>query len=185
MFVYLSFLRPPPLHAKPNVQIAFNAQIANDLRTELWKDPVDVYYHWISPSSRTRNEKLFTWKQKAAYKILSVNPPPITSNNRKWALCLNTRVSVSSDSTINLLGSSAEILPVLSVPIQFELSSSKSPSMNWDWEKKSEEIERVYCVDGDSQIVIREKTSYDLDKVPRGNRIFPFKFTNAQIENLG
>src|ERR1700754_3881602 len=116
MFVYLSFLRPPPLQAKPNAQISIAAQIANDLRTELWESHTDVYYHWVSTTSRTRNVKLFTWKPEDAYKVISVIPPPITANNRKWALCLNARTSITADSPIDLLRL-PEPLPVLSIPI--------------------------------------------------------------------
>jgi hypothetical protein len=167
MFVYLSFLRPPPLQAKANTQVSIAAQIANDLRTELWESHIDVYYHWVSPTSRTRNVKLFTWKPEGAYKVISVVPPPITANNRKWALCLNTRASMTAGPTIDLLGL-AEPLPVLSIPIQFETSAGKSSSTNRD--KKTEEIERVYRFDGGSHITIREKTAFDLDKVLCGHR---------------
>ena len=163
MFVYLSFLRPPPSHAKADTPISFTPQIANDLRTELWETPIDVYYHWVSPSLRTRNLKLLTWKSQSGYKVVSVNPPPITASNRIWSLCLNTRDSALSDVRIDLRIVTSDPLPVLSAPIQFESSKSKPASLNW--EKKLEEIERIYKFDDTAQIVVREKTAYDLDKV--------------------
>lgn len=163
MFVYISFLRPPPLFSKPSAPISFTAQITNDLRTELWEAPTDVFYYWASQNTRTKNTKLFTWKPDAAYKQLSVNAPPVTPSNRRWTLCLNCRPLETTDGTINLRVTPTEPLPVFSIPIHFEHASHKDSLINF--ERKAEGLGRIYTIEDTVSLLVREKTSFDLDKV--------------------
>ena len=165
MYYYISFLRPPPLHAALSQPISVIPQVANDLRTEPYPDAVEIYYSWrptsssLSPSSPS---KLTTWRQSSAYKEIIVPSPPGLRNGQSWRLSLTPglRVSQRIDLSSQELGQTP--LPVVSMPILFDSRHGKSG--------KQEQIERVYSLPGGSpeelpSFTITEQTSFDLDKV--------------------
>ena len=174
MFFYLSFLRPPPQTSTLSSPIYITPQIANDLRTEIFEDTQDIHYSWLrTPDNNINNwtklVKLTTWRgQSSAYKSLSIPPPPGVRDGQTWRLCL----TANNHSVIDLKGEHTGDMPfpVLSMPISF---SSRS-NLNHNGAAKQEQIERLYKVSGSDSsdsgsthrlLRIKERTSYDLDKV--------------------
>ncbi|KDQ50692.1 hypothetical protein JAAARDRAFT_199686 [Jaapia argillacea MUCL 33604] len=174
MFFYLSFLRPPPTQS-PLSPISITPQIANDLRTELYTNPQDIFYAWSpcsSPSSlptfnkSSRPTKLTTWRHANAYKAISVPPPPGVREGQYWRLilCANALPILSPPHIIPLFqGVSKGPLPVISMPILFSSRGYQGGA------GKQEQVERIYRMSippsgeiGD--MVVREQTSFDLDK---------------------
>ncbi|KZT25126.1 hypothetical protein NEOLEDRAFT_1178551 [Neolentinus lepideus HHB14362 ss-1] len=172
MFFYLSFLRPPPVQVPPG-PVTITPQIANDLRTELYNDVQDIFYSWCPVSnanqentypkdlSGTRPVKLTTWRLSSAYKELSVPPPPGLRDGQLWRLMLTAQVQGNPIISLTGEGLGSLIFPVLSMPILFSSRNMKS--------KKQDQIERIYRFPVPSQdeqavMVIREQTSFDLDK---------------------
>jgi protein N-lysine methyltransferase METTL21D len=166
MFYYLSFLRPPPTHAATsNDFIIITPQISNDLRTELCSGTHDIFYTWLlssPPNSMTKMSKLTSWKQHvSAYKEIAVPLPPGARIGQSWRLVLTAKptslrgISIDEYSTIG-----QDPFPIISMPIEIVQRSSKAMG-------KQELVERIYRMsqDPDKFLTIREKTSFDLDKV--------------------
>lgn len=189
MFIYLSFLRPPPVHCSTSCNITITPQVANDLRTELFDGRMDIYYLWTpdgdqdssAPLIPSKAAKLTTWRQENAYKDIPVPPPRDVRDGQRWRLRLIGAPSSSDFSHIptsgafflNDHGSHAMIpLAVTSMPILFSSLSHIKRSA------KQEQIERVFqlrsrAVDhkgadypslGPVALRLFEKTSFDLDK---------------------
>ncbi|PBK65860.1 uncharacterized protein ARMOST_06759 [Armillaria ostoyae] len=160
MFYYISFLRPPPSNASLSGKLSITPQITNDLRTEFYRRPQDIFYAWSSPDSplrtQTRPNKLTTWRQENAYKEIVVPLPPLVREGQQWTLNL-TASSKASDAIVNLQDSSvlgSVPFGVLSMPIQFGRSTAT---------EKQGRIERVYALHHGT-MKITEQTSFDLDK---------------------
>lgn len=178
MFYYLSFLRPPPMEAPPSSPISITPQIANDLRTELFQEPQDIYYLWSNqPESQTtpkhipavaKPQKLTTWKHGSAYKELLIPPPPRVVEGQYLRLVLTTHAQ-GYPHVINLgspdVGKRPH--PVMSMPILFSSKSLKGKSLIHTG--KQEHVERIYriALGATEQVFLRikEQTSFDLDKV--------------------
>ena len=176
MFYYVSFLRPPPTHVALGTSgITITPQIANDLRTELYPEPQDVYYAWapcassvISPSAplqiSSKPAKLTTWRSGHAYKEVLVPPPHGARDGQAYRLVLTAHAQ-GAPHIVNLAGHGVggRPFPVMSMPIVF--GRGKPPA----GAGKQEQVERIYrvAVAGEQQafMSIREKTSFDLDKV--------------------
>jgi hypothetical protein len=168
MFYYISFLRPPPSSSAPG-SVSFTPQVANDLRTELFPGAQDIYYAWL-PSTEPLEDaqvvprKLMTWSQAVAYKEISVTLPPNARPGQYWRLLLSSSPSVqhmfTSLGDIRSTGKSP--FPVISMPIKITPKQEKSPA-------KQTQIERTYRASlaglGDLRCLLREQTSFDLDKV--------------------
>lgn len=164
MFFYLSFLRPPPHQSPLSGPITITPQIANDLRTEIYEENVDIWYFWSSSSGSTKPAKLTTWRgQASAYKEISVPLPPNIHHGASWSLTLQCPslhpfIDLASGPNFGLLP-----FPVTSLPVLF--------SKNKSGPGKQEKIERSYrisCGDPDgaeSFMKITEQTSFDLDKI--------------------
>jgi protein N-lysine methyltransferase METTL21D len=172
MYYYLSFLRPPPTSSAPNTNgsstISITPQIANDLRTEFLTSTQDIYYRWLrsSPAPITASPpvKLTTWRGEAsAYKTISVILPQGVRENDSWRLVLTTSPSDPGVITLGTANAPQKALlpyPVASLPISF---TSRSNDII-----KQEQVERRYAIYLDTapmMMVIREHTSFDLDKV--------------------
>lgn len=174
MFFYISFLRPPPLTCSVSGSISITPQIANDLRTAPLDGAQDIYYSWSSPQGASSNSvpflitkpiKLTTWRQSSAYKELSVPLPPGIRDGQCWRLVM-TSCAQGRPHIINVndpdVGKMP--LPVISMPIS--LHSRHSTSLQTG---KQEQIERIYTFPLISNeivyLIVREQTSYDLDKV--------------------
>ncbi|EGN95225.1 hypothetical protein SERLA73DRAFT_171053 [Serpula lacrymans var. lacrymans S7.3] len=165
MFYYISFLRPPPLQAALSGSISITPQVANDLRTEPFDGAQDIFYCWSATSTTpvaTKPTKLTTWRQSNAYKELSVPLPPNLRSGQSWRLVLSSRAH-GQVSSIQLdedaLGDTP--FPVISMPIVFSPRPGKAV--------KQEQVERIYNLllksnDDPLSMVIREQTSFDLDK---------------------
>ncbi|THH04907.1 hypothetical protein EW146_g10046, partial [Bondarzewia mesenterica] len=150
MYYYLSFLRPPPLQSSLSAPLTITPQVSNDLRTEPFPDPIDIYYFWSPrpplPPDRPHQtpQNLTTWRASNAYKPLTVPPPPRARDGAQFCLVLTTLPSATAQcpSTIDLhaptLGSSP--LPVSSLPILFtkDIPSGKVA--------KQESILRSFCL---------------------------------------
>ena len=188
MFYYISFLRPPPSSSAPG-SISFTPQVANDLRTELFTETQDIYYVWLlsaesTEATQVKPRKLTTWSQAVAYKEISVALPPSARPGQSWRLLLSASPSIQ-DTTIPLgnVRSTGKIpFPVISMPIKITPKPEKNPA-------KQTQIERVYRVPlaghDDLHYLLREQTSFDLDKVID----FYFTFGGARVltilESLG
>jgi hypothetical protein len=175
MFFYLSFLRAPPLEATTRSPVSIMPQIANDLRTELFPDTVDIYYSWFQESSisvglqptaistTTRLCKLTTWRPENAYKDIGVPLPSGVRDGQSWRLLLTVQDSTQAH-VIHLKGEEMgkSPFPALSMPIWFAPHLPLSPA-------KQAEIERVFRFPSsyreNAYLTIREHTSFDLDKV--------------------
>ena len=192
MFLYLSFLRPPPLQAPHHGTISITPQISNDLRTEPLKNSQDLYFSWSlqtgkslfnitnADSTTTKPLKLTTWRPSNAYKEIPVPLPPGVRQGQNWRLIITGSVQShgrSRPDTIDL--SSEEIgklvpFPVMSMPVLFSTTGTKVVS------SKQEKIERIYSVrlsgstgmrgidsedGGVAFLRFTEQTSFDLDKV--------------------
>lgn len=159
MFYYISFLRPPPSNASLSGKLSVTPQITNDLRTEFYHRPQDIFYAWSSSlGTQTRPNKLTTWRQENAYKEIVVPLPPSVREGQQWTLNL-TASSKASDVIVNLQDSNVlgrVPFGVLSMPIQFGRSTTT--------EKKQGRIERIYALHHGT-MKITEETSFDLDKI--------------------
>jgi hypothetical protein len=188
MFYYISFLRPPPSSSTPGA-ISFTPQVANDLRTELFPGTQDIYYAWLSSTESLEDtlakpRKLMTWSQAVAYKEISLALPPNAWPGQSWRLLLSGSASAQhmSISLANAHSTGKEPFPVISMPIKITSKPDKAPT-------KQTQIERIYgaslCGFGVLRLLLREQTSFDLDKV-----IYP-SFALAQkrvlnvLESLG
>jgi hypothetical protein len=172
MFVYISFLRPPPLQAATSGIVLITPQIYNDLRTEPFHGSQDIFYSWAQVQTAHHDEifvkpkKLTTWRQSNAYKEIPVPLPPGVRGGQSWRLILSAKShveGVSRFSTIDLFDRALGTLPfpVISMPILFGLKDAKRHG-------KQEKIERVYRLQADEVgplLRIVEQTSFDLDKV--------------------
>jgi hypothetical protein len=163
MYFYISFLRPPPCIAHPSKPIPITPQISNDLRTELFNGPQDIFYSWISasdPHSQTNPRKLTTWRETTAFKEIQVPGPPTCREGQRWQLAL-TADSKNDGHLVDFVpATTRNPFPVFSEPILF---SSKTASI-----RKQENTERVYRLsrnDKDASLILREQLSFDLDKV--------------------
>ena len=188
MFYYISFLRPPPSSSAPG-SISFTPQVANDLRTELFTGTQDIYYAWLSSTeslddTRVKPRKLMTWSQTVAYKEISIALPPSARPGQSWRLLLSASPSLQEMSIPlgNVSSTGKTPFPVISMPIQITSKLEKNPT-------KQTQIERVYRAPltdfGNLHYLLREQTSFDLDKVIG----FCFAFGRARIlivlESLG
>lgn len=169
MFFYLSFLRPPPTQSNVAKPVIVTPQIANDLRTETFLLPQDIYYSWIPISSTelgynmtgaSRPIKLTTWRPENAYKPIQVPPPQRARAGQRYSLALSAK---PEPSYVNLQLLENTVFPVISMPISFTSGDSNS--------SKQEKIERLYCfainiVGKEERTCLRitEQTSFDLDK---------------------
>lgn len=175
MFYYISFLRPPPLHAPPFGSIFITPQVANDLRTEPFDSAQDIFYSWSRfpplPKSgaaqiTSKPLKLTTWRQSSAYKEIPVPLAPEIRDGQLWCLFLSAQAQ-DQPHIINLkddvLGKMP--FPVMSMPILFGSRKSKAAL------GKQEQIERMYRFPiSDLEVAylkVTEQTSFDLDKVSR------------------
>ncbi|KAG9309578.1 putative methyltransferase-domain-containing protein [Chiua virens] len=187
MFYYISFLRPPPLHASttPNQPIIIMPQISNDLRTEYLEDPIDIYYAWSlhapHPSSPviTKPAKLTSWRTSTAYKEIPVPRPPSLDGQHKWKASeqgpswrLILTCGTRAIDQVVLLGETNTIgktpFPVMSMPVGFPGRHGLGNN-NTGKGAKQERISRSYSLRvpvQDRPIVfeITEQTSFDLDK---------------------
>ena len=168
MFYYISFLRPPPSSSAPGF-ISFTPQVANDLRTELFPGTQDIYYAWLSSTeslegTHIKPRKLMTWSKAIAYKEISVALPPDARPGQFWRLLLSASPSIHymSISLGNVCSTGKTPLPVISMPVRIVAKPEKSPA-------KQTQIERMYRASlaglGDLHFLLREQTSFDLDKV--------------------
>jgi len=168
MFYYISFLRPPPSSSTPG-SINFTPQVANDLRTELFPGTQDIYYAWLSSTesfedAQVKPRKLMAWSQAVAYKEISIALPPNARPGQFWRLLLSPSPSIRNAfvSLGNVRSTGKEPFPVLSMPIRITPKPEKSPA-------KQTQIERTYRASltglGDMRCLLREQTSFDLDKV--------------------
>lgn len=195
MFFYLSFLRPPPLQAPHYGTISITPQISNDLRTEPFENPQDLFFSWslqtgqslFDTNTTTKPVKLTTWRPSTAYKEIPVPLPPGVRQGQSWRLIVTGSVQShgrSRPDTIDL--SSEEIgklvpFPVMSMPVLFSTTGTKFVS------SKQEKIERMYSVrlsgstgmrgidSEDSSVAslrFTEQTSFDLDKVSVNEHFF-------------
>jgi hypothetical protein len=184
MFVYISFLRPPPLQAASSGTILITPQISNDLRTEPFDGSQDIYYSWAQAQTTPENEifakpkKLTTWRQSNAYKEIPVPLPSGLRDGQSWRLVLSGKAHVKHFSTIDLYDQALGTVPfpVISMPILFKSKMTRR-------EGKQERIERLYRLHGDETgplVRILEQTSFDLDKVCRITSAFAeFWFCDA------
>jgi hypothetical protein len=170
MYFYISFLRPPPLHASPSGTLVITPQIANDLRTEHLGCEQDIFFYWyqcLSATDTTLNAalpvvtKLTTWRQKDAYKEISVPLPHGVRDGQWWCLVLTSQRGGTQPQMIDL-GGDVVPFPVISMPILF---SAHKVEMRG----KQEKIRRVYRIPvpaGEpAYLTLQEQTSFDLDKV--------------------
>lgn len=176
MFYYVSFLRPPPQNAHIGSAISITPQIANDLRTELLQAPQDIYFAWVTSSSGTEDirssirstkvRKLTQWRHENAYRQITVPLPSGARHGQKYRLLLVAGAEDKRKPTaIHLFGSVCDVgpFPVISMPITFSLPARSAHASG-----KQEQVERAYYLTaGDSpiSIIVREQTSFDLDKV--------------------
>ncbi|KZW01337.1 hypothetical protein EXIGLDRAFT_830080 [Exidia glandulosa HHB12029] len=161
MFFYLSFLRPPPVEcAASSTSISITPQIANDLRTELYRDDIDIMYTWLSPTrAPTTSRKLTTWRATNAYKPLEVPLPPGLRVGDELVLVLHVGGGGAVCSIENPDTVGRTPLPVRSAPIRVV----KRPTAAGD--KKQEIVERTfYLGEKIPPVRVREQTSFDLDK---------------------
>lgn len=180
-------------------------QIANDLRTELFPDAVDIFYSWIrnrtlsnnlasNSSSRTTSPiKLTTWRIANAYQSVNVLPPSGIRDGEAWNLVLSPHKLKDGNHVINMVEDSDRVLlgqtpfPVISQPVRF---CRRLAGDGTKYKQKQERIERIYrlSLQGGSKIDIKitENTSFDLDKVRSTRTVYPKPFiVNACAEDLG
>lgn len=173
MFYYISFLRPPPTQVLLGSGITITPQIANDLRTELYQEAQDIYYSWapclpspgsssLRPLQISKPTKLTTWRAANAYREVTVSPPQGVKDGQAYRLVLTAHTQ-GYPHIVNLSGSviGERPFPVLSMPITFCRGQASAA--------KQEQVERVYRISVKSTeqafLAIKEKTSFDLDKV--------------------
>lgn len=187
MFYYISFLRPPPSSSAPG-SISFTPQVANDLRTELFPGSQDIFYAWLSSTesledTEAKPRKLMTWSQAVAYKEISIALPSNARPGQFWRLLLSASPLIQhafvSLGNIRLTGK--EPFPVISMPIRITPKPEKSPA-------KQTQIERMYRASlpgfGDLHCLLREQTSFDLDKVLISHRVWKTRMLTV-LESMG
>ncbi|KAJ3789816.1 putative methyltransferase-domain-containing protein [Lentinula aff. detonsa] len=179
MFYYVSFLRPPPLQALPSSSVNIVPQIANDLRTELFGDSLDIFYSWYPAGETDENSidtakpvRLTTWKHTNAYKEINVPLPPGVRDGQTWRLILSSEPQHISINFQDACGPEPKFgktpFAVISMPINFTKHATKNS-------KKQEKIERRYSFiaprlqnSENSRVKLTlkiiEQTSFDLDK---------------------
>ena len=167
MFLYISFLRPPPLQAATSGTVSITPQISNDLRTEFFHGAQDIFYSWVQEHNKilVKPKKLTTWRQSNAYKEIPVPFPPGLRDGELWRLILSAKPQPEAVShfTIDLYDRALGTVPfpVISMPIMIGCKGAKRDG-------KQEKIERLYRLQAneDSPLLrIVEQTSFDLDKV--------------------
>jgi protein N-lysine methyltransferase METTL21D len=174
MFVYISFLRPPPVQVAISGTVSITPQISNDLRTEPFHGSQDIFYSWAQVQSAQRDDivilakpkKLTTWRQSNAYKEIQVPLPPGLRSGQSWRLILSAQSHIEGAhhfSTIDLYDRALGTVPfpLISMPIHFGVKGAKRDG-------KQEKIERMYRLQADEAgplLRIMEQTSFDLDKV--------------------
>ena len=105
-----------------------------------------------------------TWSQAVAYKEISIALPPNARPGQLWRLLLSPSPSIQSTfvSLGNVRSTGKDPFSVISMPIRILPKPEKSPT-------KQTQIERTYHVSlnglGDLYCLLREQTSFDLDKV--------------------
>lgn len=182
MFWWLSFIRPPLSDAHGGQSVDVIIQITNDLRTELYPEPIDLYAVWTSLSFETATDpaKITTWRPEYPHKLVSLPCPRVSSPLSTWLLglfaCPIGTPPVPSRMSVNLTDSQAmrQIIPVYSAPISVYASTTpkapgrkRGPSAST---RKLDEIQRVFKLppwfSGGPERIMRftEKTSFDLDK---------------------
>jgi len=190
MFYYVSFLRPPPSSSSTSGSVSFTPQIANDLRTELFPKTQDIYYAWLSSTEslediQVKPRKLMTWSQAVAYKEISTTLPPNARPGQSWRLLLSASPSIHhvSISLGNIRSTGETPFPVISMPIKITPKPEKTPT-------KQTQIERIYRASlgaglGDLQYLLREQTSFDLDKVIAFCFVFGTTGVLTVLESMG
>lgn len=171
MFVYISFLRPPPLQAATSGIVTITPQISNDLRTEPVHGSHDIFYAWVEVQTAydgniVKPKKLTTWRQSNAYKEIKVPFPPGVRDAQSWRLILSANPFTEGRPqffTIDLYDSLLGTVPfpVMSMPIIFGSNGAKRDG-------KQEKIDRIYRLRAGETgplLKITEQTSFDLDKV--------------------
>lgn len=164
MYYYLSFLRPPPSSAVLGASIHLTPQVSNDLRTELYPEPVDIFYNWIDATSGARlssSVKLTTWRRANAYKEISIPPPPLRKAGRATLVLTSTQAPGARELDLRSPECGKGPLPVYSAPITFIPRLSEKAS-------KQESVERVlrlFDSEEKGSLRVKEMTSFDLDKV--------------------
>lgn len=168
MYLYISFLRPPPVQAHPSKPLFITPQIANDLRTEPYDHEQDIYYSWVSsdqPIIHTVPLKLTTWRPSHAYKEIPLPAPPRVKPGQSWSLFLcSEKWTDEQPGVIDLASSCGSPFPVKSMPIFFTVNPTS---------RKQGNIERTYRLPSKAageyhRFTLREQTSFDLDKVCTG-----------------
>ena len=188
MFYYISFLRPPPSLSAPS-SVNFTPQVANDLRTELFTETQDIYYAWLSSTeslegTQVKTRKLMTWSRAVAYKEICIALPPSARPGQSWRLLLSASPSIQDMSIPlgNVRSTGKTPLPVISMPIRITPKLEKNPA-------KQTQIERVYRAFlpglGDLRYLLREQTSFDLDKVIDFHFAFGRTRVLTVLESLG
>jgi hypothetical protein len=177
MYYYISFLRPPPYQVYPSSKtVPITIQITNDLRTELYTGNIELFLSWI-PWSRSASEfagqatklsKLTTWKQSTAYKEIPAPMPPAAREGQSWRMVITSQGGGPGSHRIPLNDRSCGSVPfpVFSMPILF---SAKGKKENFS-EKQDCIMRHLNVSSGDASnvspvILIKEQTSFDLDKV--------------------
>jgi len=154
MFLYLSFLRPPPIQATLHGSISITPQLSNDLRTESFEGTQDLYYTWalvndddlLIGSRPLSTTKLTTWRPSTAYKEIPVPVPPNVREGQKWRLVLTCQTNghghIGSE-YIDLRQSDVGSKPfsVTSMPVSFSAKVCGAGKS-----KKQERIERIYLL---------------------------------------
>jgi hypothetical protein len=134
--------------------------------------------------TQVKPRKLTEWSQAVAYKVISVALPPSARPGQSWRLLLSASPSIQEMSIPlgNVRSTGKTPFPVISMPIRITSKSEKNPA-------KQTQIERLYRVSlaglGDLHYLLREQTSFDLDKVSD----FHFAFGKTRVlivlESLG
>ena len=190
MYFYISFLRAPPLSARPILTqpLPIKVQITNDLRTEFLDQDVDIFYSWIQSAGAANQpssipfKKLTTWRQSNTYTELKVYPPADVKEGQKWQLVLcspgaSRRQTILSAINLSMNDGSIEPFPVLSLPILF--TSKQQSGLGYTKGGKQEKIERLIrlplaSIDTEEKVIQRPKQcilkvmehlAFDLDKV--------------------
>lgn len=170
MFWWLSFLRPPPVAVAVDVGVGSNSavefipQITDDLRSEPYPHPIDVYFTWTTPEFRhfTEPKKLTTYRPENAHKLVAAPVPVLhQTENTPWIIGLFTLADGGDNDDecyrddgiphpsamyIRLADSRSltRILPVFSSPITFTTKSRNNKSIAKP--QKQDEIQRIYTV---------------------------------------
>ena len=179
MFLYVTFLRAPPVETQIGQPLVITPQITNDLRTELCQREADIYYAWIPIESQAPRSsglaltKLTTWKPSVAYRDVNVFPPKESRSGETWRLylCVGASAGIAN---VDLRQSRPPFgtrpFPVLSTPILFTAHRPHAREA-LSASSKQLEIERKFSLTAgrDTTLTIREHLSFDLDKVRSGS----------------